>query len=235
VHAGSQILPAVSHIACSPCGRYLAVAGSAGISTYLIESSSSHKCLASLPRSSGSAGLGRLGHKNPQIFHDGAVITALQFSGDGELLAVASTEVPLQLLSVHTLVAEGWLASHHGLQQKLDALEGHIESLAWQPGSQSGAGSLIVASKRMFCWVCLDQVKAGAAVGGWGIEKEMRKATKAAFLGDPVGSTARMLLFEGVGLGVHWLCAGQVLLVEARKERWVQHLPAPLALKKYGE
>jgi hypothetical protein len=175
------------------------------------------------------------GSNTGQILRDGAVITALEFSGDGEHIAVASTEVPLQLLSVRTLVADGWFASHSGLQRKLEALEGHVQRLVWQPGSNTGAGALIVASKNMFCWVCLEQLKAGVAVGGWGVEKERRTAKKVPFLGDPLGSAARMLPFEGVGLGLHWLSRERVLVIEARKESCLQRLPAPLALKKYGE
>lgn len=135
------------------------------------------------------------------------------------------------MLATRSLVAEPWLQAHKTLQKKLGALAGHVEWLAWRPEGDA----LVVATRKAYCWLCLGRLAAGEAAGGWGVERAQRAAKKPVFVGDDPGGAARLLPFDGVGLGLGWLSPRDLLVVCADKEACMQHLPATLALKRYGE
>jgi hypothetical protein len=169
-------------------------------------------------------------------------VTAMSFTASGRHLAVSTTDCPLQLFGSETLVPQAWLQGNVLLTQKLVAVDGHIDVITARPGSSRGCvegadefGTIVLSSRKAFCIVCLDRVKGGAEVGGWGIERRDRKRIKPVFVGDPPGGVARLLRYRGVALGLAWLSRDELLVVEGDRERAMRMLPAPLVLRNYGE
>ena len=230
----------ISRLLSSPCGRYLAAATHTGLHTFSLGPDGEAKLLAS--------------RTHPAAPAPPTHITAMAFLPGSSHLLVATSESPLALMPVATLVPEAWLQRHSALSQKLAALDGAVTSLAVQPAShtptpsskrktatnstdEESLGRVFLASRRMCCMLHLDALKAGAEVSGFGVQRPPRQRAKPVFQGDPEGAAARLWPCEGaqVVLGATWPEAPRLVVIEGDRDTVRLSLPPPLDLKLYGE
>jgi hypothetical protein len=233
------VRPAFSHVCASACGRYAAALTPAGLHTFGLDWTGSHvkggRHLATRRHAP---------HPAPPTH-----VTALAFTcGHAPRLAVATSDAPLVLFDVEALAPAAWLQAHAALSKKLAAVDGHVEFLACQPQldhaseqahdrvhDDGGYGCIVVASRRMFCIVQLDRVRAGVEVAGWGIERRVRAKLKPVFAGDPPDGPARLCNFRGIALGVAWAGERELIVAEGDPRQARAQLPPPLEMRVYGE
>ena len=244
VCAAHQAMPGIGQLLCSPCGSFLAASTDSGLHTFQVDSAGQVTRLATRNHAKAPA---------PPTH-----ITAMAFTAHCTHLLVASSEVPLAVMPVATLVPESWLQGNAALMQKLSALEGHITTCVVQPpeglGSHHAArrksasnadsgtaeaalGCAYVASHRSCCTLQLDALRAGAPVGGAGVHKPPRQRVKPPMQDDAPDAPARLWQCERgkVVFGAVWPEAQQLIVVQGDRERAQLQLPAPLDLQLYGE
>ena len=233
MHADAQALPAITHLTASPCGRLVALA--------------SPRSIVLLRRQSGQSAAFGTAHALA-LPHSPSVrpVSSMAFSPCSRTLALSTVDDRLELYSCTSRTRLEWLHRLPGLSAKLDLLAGHVEFLAFRPGAEPAAGasavagdaqlgSLMLCSRSRMCHVDLDALKAGVPVEGARASKTRRRRVSNGFSGEAPGLAARVMALPLVLLGAGWVGGDGFLTVQADREAAMQHLPAPLLLKLYGQ
>lgn len=223
-------LPAVSHMAASPDGRWLAAARPGGVQ------------LLQLPGLAHHAWLLTVGEPEP--------VTGLAFSSDGDTLAVTSGSAGLAAYDVASGAPSQWTLDHgEAATELLDQLPGPILGLSFCPargkaGGSSGGGkgegdggegggTLVVYSAGGLCHVDLAAPVSAAHLH----EKRRRGRTRPAELGAAAsarGRNCRLLLLENPCLFFGFSAPDAALLVEKPWLEVLQQLPPPMFRHRYG-
>lgn len=218
ITAASAAQPAVSSLAVSPDGRWLAAAVCDGVA------------LVALSPNGGMAHAGPL-----LLLGDGGAsaggppVTALAFSCDSVLLAAADAADGLATYTSATRAPTQWSADHFGALRKLLALlPGTVERLSFQPGDDGR--SLLVQSAGGICHVDVDAPLSANVLSA----KRRRAKGRAGAAAAAPGLNGRVLPLDSPCLFLGYLAPSAALLVERPWEEVTAGLPAPLYRHKYG-
>lgn len=218
--AADAAQPAVSSLAVSPDGSWLAAAAGANVE------------LVSLGAD------GAMSHAGPLLLLSDAdagagvaPVTSLAFSSDSSLLAVATASDVLAAYSVATRAPTLWSSEHaEPLGRLLGLLPGVVERLSFCPGA--GAPSMLVQSAGGLCHVDLDAPVSADVLSSKRRRGPVRQRPGAA--AAAAGLNGRVLPLDSPCLFLGYLSPSAALLVERPWEEVIASLPPPLYRHRYG-
>lgn len=227
------MLPQISHLAASPCGKLLAV-----VTPHAVHLLRRHTASAAEPFANPKP----LAMPHPPASRP---VTAICFSPCSHHLAVSTVDERLELYATASRTRHEWLHRVKGLRAKLDLLAGHVVSVAFRPGDDGPAaaaaagggnlGSIMLCSRTRVCHMSLQALKAGTPLTGAGDRAGRRRTKAKGFAGEAPGRAVRVMALRTVLLGAGWVSSSSFLSVQADREAALARLPAPLMLKLYGQ
>ncbi|KAI8468075.1 MAG: quinon protein alcohol dehydrogenase-like superfamily [Monoraphidium minutum] len=223
-------VPAVSALVASPDGRWLAAACGGGVR------------LLELTAAGGLAPAGPLLLLGDASARDAPPVTALAWSPDSSLVAVATAADAVAAYSVATRAPTPWSATNRrALSKLLRLLPGTVEGLSFEPGGGAGGGeggeapplSVLVRSAGGVCHVdLLAPLSAARALDG----KRRRGPAKPrpGERASVAGLNGRVLPLESPCLFLGFTGRAAAVLVEKPWEDVLAALPPPLLRHRYG-
>lgn len=213
----ASFMPEVSRLCASPDGSWLAAASGGAVHLLRLPGLSYH----------GRAALGA---------DDGSPVTALTFSADGKLLAVATAAGGVAIVAAGTCAPTQWSVQYRKpLREHLERLPGHVLGLSFTPSPQGRA--LLAYTPGGFCHIDLSRPVSAAALHAHAGGKRARARTAPGGrqqLPLEPGSNCRLFALEQPCLFLGHTTADAAILVEKPWDAVLQSLPPPLYRNRYG-
>lgn len=252
--AAAAAQPVVGRLAVSPDGSWLAAASGASVSMVDLRGGAAAAAAADGSADGGegegggggpAASTGGMAPAGPLLLlwdaSEASPVTALEFSQDGSLLAVANAADQVAAYSVSSRAPTEWSAEHWGALGKLlgKLLPGTIRGLSFRPapaaaGAAAAAGpaSVLLHSAGALCHVDMTAPLSTDALSG----KRRRGPAKprAGAEATAAGLNGRVLPLESPCLFLGFIGPSSALLVEKPWEEVLAELPPPLYRHRYG-